>query len=89
MANANRIALAVTSSAFTAWFATGSGTTEVAISCMGSVAEESDQATVGFLKKPLSDITLRIKLTDLPGDVAPAVGKRFYAASTATRTYSA
>ncbi len=85
MANANRIALDVTSSAFTAWFATGSGATEVAISCMGSVAEESDQATVGFLKKPLSDITLRIKLTDLPGDVAPAVGKRFYAASTATR----
>lgn len=85
VANRNQIAATVTAGTFTVWFSTGTGTAEVAISCMGSVAEESDQGTVGFLKKPMSDITIRIKLTDLPGDITPAVSKRFYAAPTATR----
>ena len=52
---------------------------------MGSVAEEGAQNTIGFTLKPQSDITIRIKLADLPGEVAPAIGKRFYAAPTETR----
>jgi hypothetical protein len=85
LANANRLAAAMTSSTFYAWFPSGSGVVETQISCMASTQDSADQATVGFLKKPQSDITIRIKLADLPGEAVPGVSTRFYAGPTGTR----
>jgi len=78
-------ALAIAAGTFTAWFPSGS--VEVAVSCLGSTATKDDTQMPmgGFLHRPQEEVTIHVKLTDMPGGVAPAISSRFYAGTSTTR----
>ena len=78
-------ALAIAAGTFTAWFPSGS--VEVEVSCMGSTGttDDSQMPMGGFLHRPKEEVTIHVKLADLPNETAPAVASRFYAGTTATR----
>jgi hypothetical protein len=78
-------ALAIAAGTFTAWFPSGS--VEVAITCVGSTATKDDTQMPmgGFLHRPKEEVTIHVKLTDLPGGIAPAIASRFFAGTSATR----
>jgi len=78
-------AMAIAASTFTAWFPSGS--VEVEISCMGSTgtSDDSQLPMGGLLHRAKEEVTIHVKLSDLPNETAPAISSRFYAGTTATR----
>ena len=86
IANANRIGYQVFSSSFFAWFP-AVGATEKKVSCIGGTQTKGDKeiSSGGFLNMPTEEITIKVKISLLPGQAIPAASSRFYAGSTANR----